>query len=126
MGKEVKCQCGHSFVAGQRPELVSFPRVAQEGSPRPSLGACADCGASVSKSAYNCPRCGKKLRSTPINFLAKIVLVCLGLSVLIGVFIAWVRWLETPDPESARAYERQLQQREWRQQFEGQRAQQDH
>jgi hypothetical protein len=50
-----------------------------------------------------------------------IVLICLGLSVVIGLFVAWVRWLETPDPESARGYERQLQQLEWREQQRGKR-----
>jgi hypothetical protein len=61
------------------------------------------------------------MQTTPTNLLAVLVLGAIGLALLIGLFVAWGRWLETPDPESARAVERMRQQIEWREQFERER-----
>ncbi len=66
----------------------------------PKLFACPDCGAKVSRGAYNCPTCGKKLRSTPINFLAWIILGCLAVGVLIVVgsrVEPFLRWTAYPN-----------------------------
>jgi hypothetical protein len=41
------------------------------------------CGQTVSDSAYNCPHCGHKFRSTPINIWAKIMLFILALALII-------------------------------------------
>jgi Reverse gyrase len=45
----------------------------------PTLAPCTDCGKQVSASATACPNCGRKLKSTPINILATIILcvICL-------------------------------------------------
>jgi predicted RNA-binding Zn-ribbon protein involved in translation (DUF1610 family) len=48
--------------------------------------ACPDCGATVSRRAYSCPHCGRKIRTTPINLLAAIILGAIGL-VVIGAFV---------------------------------------
>src|SRR6266545_5782991 len=50
---------------------------------KPTLTPCADCGTPVSASATACPNCGKRLKSTPGNILAIIILS------VISACIAW-------------------------------------
>lgn len=46
-----------------------------------NLFSCPDCGKPVSCNAYACPTCGRKIRSSPINLLAGVVLVFLFVTV---------------------------------------------
>ena len=82
-----------------------------------NLFPCPDCGANVRRGDYNCPTCGKKLHSTPVNVLVWIGLGCLALGVLIA---AWpqieplVRWTAYPNQkEDEQNYQRALEARDW-------------
>lgn len=49
-----------------------------------SMKVCKDCGAEVSKSAKECPKCGKKLKHTALRVILGIVIVIIGVVALVG------------------------------------------
>jgi hypothetical protein len=46
---------------------------------------CPACGTDISGDAYSCPKCGKPLRTTPINALAKIILAIIALVTILAI-----------------------------------------
>src|SRR4029077_3358941 len=54
----------------------------------PTLAPCADCGTQVSASATACLKCGKRLKSTPINILASLVLGMIAIGFACGIVSA--------------------------------------
>lgn len=55
----------------------------------PPLFPCPACGASLSRDAYACPKCGKPIRATPINLLAKIVIGALAFMIIVPL-LCWM------------------------------------
>jgi hypothetical protein len=68
-----------------------------------SLMPCPDCGANVSRNAYTCPQCGRKIRSTPINLIAKFVIGAVAAIILVPVLWMVVRDFVLPAPKNADA-----------------------
>jgi hypothetical protein len=83
----------------------------------PNLMPCPDCGALVSRNAYLCPRCGNKIRSTPVNLLAEIILgfiaVCVVCSIAAALFngITAAVPVNDPDASTVRRIEREQQEK---------------
>ncbi len=68
-----------------------------------NLMPCPDCGANVSRNAYTCPQCGRKVRSTPINLIAKFVIGAVAASILVPLLWMFVRDFVLPTPKNADA-----------------------
>jgi hypothetical protein len=65
-----------------------------------NLIACPDCGASVSRRAYSCPHCGRKIRSMPINILAAAVLGAILFCVCAPILFSFVGEIMRPSGQS--------------------------
>jgi endogenous inhibitor of DNA gyrase (YacG/DUF329 family) len=65
-----------------------------------SLMPCPDCGANVSRNAYTCPQCGRKIRSTPINLIAKFVIGAVVAVVVVPILWTVVRDYVLPTPKN--------------------------
>jgi hypothetical protein len=66
----------------------------------PNLVPCPDCGASVSRNAYTCPQCGRKIRSTPINLVAKFVIGAVAACILVPILWTVVKEVILPAPKT--------------------------
>lgn len=66
----------------------------------PNLVPCPDCGTNVSRNAYTCPQCGRKIRSTPINLVAKFVVGAVAASILAPILWMVVKEVILPAPKT--------------------------
>jgi len=85
-----------------------------------ALLKCPACSGSVSSDAYACPHCGKPMRHTPINTLAKMVIgAIVGMIVIpilfwfFGFIGAAVEDASRPEPPQPGSPEWQKQQDAW-------------
>jgi DNA-directed RNA polymerase subunit RPC12/RpoP len=63
-----------------RPERTMPKNAASEFNPYPAIVPCRDCGGKVSRTAYNCPHCGARLRHQPVSILSVVLLVLIAIS----------------------------------------------
>ena len=66
--------------------MAIFSKGETDGSQRPELVACDDCGQPVSKKAEVCPHCGRRIRGSRTDQLAIIIFVLMLLSLVAAFF----------------------------------------
>jgi hypothetical protein len=80
-----------------------------------NLIACPDCRASVSRKAYSCPHCGRKIRSMPVNILAAAILgaivFCIFAPIVVSFFGQAFRQIALPARQSDDELKQRMEER---------------